>query len=200
MGALNTNGRRGGQMMNWQHTTRRDRGGGRPLEARHRSATEQKSCRRSSGRVVKRRTVPRYTSLELVRIRTGPERDKYATGVVSGAVVRVANDPRSGVEPDLLPFEQHFNGDSDEPTVRPTSRRLRGHLLWLASNYLGGASVASLIDSNSTTVSVTTISIVLPLLLLTYLIHDARIENANRHVDQLNRMYMSAIETFGNGG
>ena len=76
---------------------------------------------------------------------------------------------------------------------------LRGHMLWLALNYLGGASVALLIVNNSTTVSVTTISIVLPLLLITYLTFKSsmgRIEDANRHVEQLNRMYMSTIETL----
>jgi len=76
---------------------------------------------------------------------------------------------------------------------------LRGHLLWLALNYLGGASVALLIVNNSTTVNVTTISIVLPLLLITYLTFKSsmgRIEDANRHVAQLNRLYMSTIETL----
>ena len=76
---------------------------------------------------------------------------------------------------------------------------LRGHLLWLALNYLGGASVALLIVNNSTTVNVTTISIILPLLLITYLTFKSsmgRIEDANRHVEQLNRMYMSTIETL----
>jgi putative nucleotidyltransferase with HDIG domain len=76
---------------------------------------------------------------------------------------------------------------------------LRGHLLWLVLNYLGGASVALLIVNNSTTVNITTISIVLPLLLITYLTFKSamgRIEDANNHVTQLNRMYMSTIETL----
>jgi putative nucleotidyltransferase with HDIG domain len=76
---------------------------------------------------------------------------------------------------------------------------LRGHLLWLALNYLGGASVALLIVNNSTTVNLTTISIILPLLLITYLTFKSsmgRIEDANNHVVQLNRMYMTTIETL----
>ncbi len=76
---------------------------------------------------------------------------------------------------------------------------LRGHFLWLALNYLGGASVALLIVHNSTTVNATTISIILPLLVITYLTFKSsmgRIEDANRHVEQLNRMYMSTIETL----
>ena len=59
--------------------------------------------------------------------------------------------------------------------------------------------MALLIVNNSTTVNVTTISIVLPLLLITYLTFKSsmgRIEDANRHVEQLNRMYMSTIETL----
>jgi putative nucleotidyltransferase with HDIG domain len=76
---------------------------------------------------------------------------------------------------------------------------LRGHFLWLVLNYLGGASVALLIVHNSTTVNATTISIILPLLLITYLTFKSamgRIEDANKHVAQLNRMYMSTIETL----
>ena len=76
---------------------------------------------------------------------------------------------------------------------------LRGHLLWLALNYLGGGSVALLIVHNSTTVDLTTISIILPLLVITYFTFRSsmgRIDDANRHVEQLNRMYMSTIETL----
>ena len=76
---------------------------------------------------------------------------------------------------------------------------LRSHFLWLALNYLGGASVASLIVQNSTTVNATTISIILSLLVITYLTFKSsmgRIEDADRHVEQLNRMYMSTIETL----
>ena len=76
---------------------------------------------------------------------------------------------------------------------------LRGHLLWLALNYLGGASVALLIVHNSTTVNATTISIILPLLVITYFTFRSsmgRIDDANKHVEQLNRMYMSTIETL----
>ena len=116
------------------------------------------------------------------------ERDKYATGVVSGAVVRVADDPSSGVEPDLLNSTLTATAISLQSGRRVVAV-LRGHLLWLALNYFGGASVALLVDSHSTTVSVTTISIVLPLLLLTYLIHDG----PHRKRDQARRPTQSDV-------
>ena len=75
----------------------------------------------------------------------------------------------------------------------------RTHFLWLALNYLGGASVAILIVQHSNTVGVATISIILPLLVITYLTFKSsmgRIEDANKHVTQLNQMYMSTIETL----
>jgi putative nucleotidyltransferase with HDIG domain len=75
----------------------------------------------------------------------------------------------------------------------------RTHFLWLALNYLGGASVAILIVQHSDTVGIATISIILPLLVITYLTFKSsmgRIEDANKHVAQLNQMYMSTIETL----
>jgi putative nucleotidyltransferase with HDIG domain len=75
----------------------------------------------------------------------------------------------------------------------------RTHFLWLALNYLGGASVAILIVQHSDTVGIATISIILPLLVITYLTFKSsmgRIDDANKHVAQLNQMYMSTIETL----
>jgi putative nucleotidyltransferase with HDIG domain len=76
---------------------------------------------------------------------------------------------------------------------------LRGHFLWIALNYLGGASAALLIAQNSTSLDATTLSIILPLLIITYLTFKSsmgRIDDANRHVEQLNRLYMSTIRTL----
>jgi putative nucleotidyltransferase with HDIG domain len=76
---------------------------------------------------------------------------------------------------------------------------IRKHFLWLSLNYLGGASVAILIVQNSTEVNLATISIVLPLLVITYLTFKSsmgRIDDANKHVEQVDRMYMSTIETL----
>jgi putative nucleotidyltransferase with HDIG domain len=75
----------------------------------------------------------------------------------------------------------------------------REHFLWLALNYLGGASVAVLIVRNSSNVNITTLSIILPLLVMSYLTFKSsmgRAEDANKHLLELNRMYMSTIETL----
>jgi putative nucleotidyltransferase with HDIG domain len=75
----------------------------------------------------------------------------------------------------------------------------RTHFFWLALNYLGGASVALLIVQHSSSVNIATISVILPLLVITYLTFKSsmgRIEDADRHVDQINHMYMSTIETL----
>jgi hypothetical protein len=94
-----------------------------------------------------------------------------------------------------------FGGaDSAQLLFLPSkSLALKSHFLWLALNYLGGASVALLIVRSSTTITATTLSIISPLLVianLTFKSSMGRIEDANRHVEQLNRMYMSAIETL----
>ncbi len=75
----------------------------------------------------------------------------------------------------------------------------RDHFLWLGLNYLGGASVAALIVQNSPDVNFTTLSIILPLLIISYLTFKSsmgRVEDANLHLSQLNQMYMSTIETL----
>jgi putative nucleotidyltransferase with HDIG domain len=76
---------------------------------------------------------------------------------------------------------------------------LRGHFLWIALNYLGGASAALLIVQNSTSLNATTLSILLPLLIITYLTFKSsmgRIEDANKYVEQVNQMHMSTIQTL----
>ena len=77
--------------------------------------------------------------------------------------------------------------------------KLREHFLWIALNYLGGGSAALLLVQNSTTINATTVGIILPLLVITYLTFKSsmgRIEDANRHVEQLNQLYISTIETL----
>ena len=70
---------------------------------------------------------------------------------------------------------------------------------WLSLNYFGGVSVAALMVSYSGSIDLSAIAIILPLLLISYLTYRTslgRIEDATRHVDQVNAMYMSAIETL----
>jgi putative nucleotidyltransferase with HDIG domain len=75
----------------------------------------------------------------------------------------------------------------------------RDNFLWLSVNYFGGASVAALLVSYTTTVDLTAISIIVPLLVISYLTFKTsfiRIDEANRHVDEVNRLYLSTIATL----
>jgi putative nucleotidyltransferase with HDIG domain len=75
----------------------------------------------------------------------------------------------------------------------------RNNFLWLGLNYLGGASFAALIVSYRERVDVTMLSVIVPLLVITYLTFRTsfgRVEDANRHVSQLNELYLSTIETL----
>jgi diguanylate cyclase (GGDEF)-like protein/putative nucleotidyltransferase with HDIG domain len=79
----------------------------------------------------------------------------------------------------------------------------RQSFLWLSLNYYSGASVAALLlpyfvqASDSTFVYVA--GLILPVLLISYLTFKTalgRIEDANRHLSELNRLYLSTIETL----
>jgi putative nucleotidyltransferase with HDIG domain len=75
----------------------------------------------------------------------------------------------------------------------------KNHFLWLSLNYFAAASVAVLIVQNSATVGPATLGIILPLLLISYLTMKAsmgRVEDADKHVAQVNRLYMSTIESL----
>lgn len=70
---------------------------------------------------------------------------------------------------------------------------------WLSINYFGGASVAALLVSYTRTVDFMALSIIVPLLVISYLTYKmalGRVEDAVLHVDDLNRLYMSTIETL----
>jgi diguanylate cyclase (GGDEF)-like protein/putative nucleotidyltransferase with HDIG domain len=79
----------------------------------------------------------------------------------------------------------------------------RQSFLWLSLNYYSGASVAALIlpylvlagDSAFMYVA----GVILPVLIISYLTFKTalgRIEDANQHLSQLNRLYLSTIETL----
>jgi putative nucleotidyltransferase with HDIG domain len=75
----------------------------------------------------------------------------------------------------------------------------RTNFVWLVLNYIGGASVATLLVSYTQNVNLTALGIIIPLLFITYLSFRTsmgRLEDANRHVSQLNELYLSAIETL----
>lgn len=75
----------------------------------------------------------------------------------------------------------------------------RTNFLWLGLNYLGGASFAALIVSYRQQFDLTMLGVIVPLLVITYLTFRTslgRLEDANRHVSQLNELYVSTIETL----
>ncbi len=70
---------------------------------------------------------------------------------------------------------------------------------WLSINYFGGASVAALLVSYTRTVDFMALGIIVPLLVTSYLTHRitlGRVEDAVVHVDEVNRLYLSTIETL----
>ena len=70
---------------------------------------------------------------------------------------------------------------------------------WLSLNYFGGASVAALLVSYTRTIDFTSLSIIVPLLVISYLTYKmatGRVEDAVVHVEEVNRLYLSTIETL----
>ena len=70
---------------------------------------------------------------------------------------------------------------------------------WLSLNYFGGVSVAALLVSHTPSIDINTIGIILPLLIITYLTYKtslARLSDAQRHIAQVNDLYLSTIETL----
>jgi diguanylate cyclase (GGDEF)-like protein/putative nucleotidyltransferase with HDIG domain len=78
----------------------------------------------------------------------------------------------------------------------------RENFLWLSLNYLSGASVAALLLPYLQPAQpefARVIGILLPLLLISYLTFKTamgRVDDANRHLKELNRLYLSTIETL----
>jgi diguanylate cyclase (GGDEF)-like protein/putative nucleotidyltransferase with HDIG domain len=70
---------------------------------------------------------------------------------------------------------------------------------WLSLNYFCGASVAILLVFSTPEVDIRFLGLILPLLLVLYFTFKtsmARVQDANRHVEQVSRMYLSTIETL----
>jgi len=75
----------------------------------------------------------------------------------------------------------------------------RGEFLWLSLNYFGGASVSALLVVYTRDINYTYLGIIIPLLLILYFtfrIPMARVEDANRHLQKVNSLYLSTIETL----
>jgi diguanylate cyclase (GGDEF)-like protein/putative nucleotidyltransferase with HDIG domain len=70
---------------------------------------------------------------------------------------------------------------------------------WLSLNYFCGASVAVLLVFATPNVDIRFLGLILPLLLVLYFTFRtsmARVEDANKHVEQVNQLYLSTIETL----
>ncbi len=75
----------------------------------------------------------------------------------------------------------------------------RPHFGVVLMSYCGSASVAALLIYNSRDFDIATIAIVLPLLVISYFTFKTslqRVEDANHHLEQMNRLYLSTIETL----
>lgn len=81
----------------------------------------------------------------------------------------------------------------------PPVRVWRENFIWISLNYFCGASVAVLLVVGTREIDVRFIGVIVPLLLVLYFtfkISMDRVEDANRHVDKVNRLYLSTIETL----
>jgi putative nucleotidyltransferase with HDIG domain len=82
---------------------------------------------------------------------------------------------------------------------RSAFRIWREHFVWLSLNYFGGASVAVLLASYTNNLDLTYLVVIVPLLLVLYFTFSmsmGRVDDANRHLNQVNSLYMSTIETL----
>jgi putative nucleotidyltransferase with HDIG domain len=75
----------------------------------------------------------------------------------------------------------------------------RSNFMWLSLNYFCGASVAVLLVGNNRTIDLRFVGVVVPLLLVLYFTFKTsmeRVEDAYKHVEQINTLYLSTIETL----
>lgn len=75
----------------------------------------------------------------------------------------------------------------------------RTGFIWLSLNYFCGASVAVLLVGYNRDIDLRFVGVIVPLLLVLYFTFKTsmqRVEDANRHVEDLNNLYLSTIETL----
>lgn len=71
--------------------------------------------------------------------------------------------------------------------------------VWLSLNYLGAASVAFLLVGYNRKIDLGYLGVIIPLLFVLYFTFKTtmgRVEDADKHLEQLNRLYLSTIETL----
>jgi putative nucleotidyltransferase with HDIG domain len=84
-------------------------------------------------------------------------------------------------------------------TQAPPFQIWRHHFLWLSLNYFGGASIAALLSNYTRSVDWSYLFIILPLMFALYYsfkIPMARVRDTNLHLQQVNSLYLSTIETL----
>jgi putative nucleotidyltransferase with HDIG domain len=75
----------------------------------------------------------------------------------------------------------------------------RKNFTWLSVNYFSGASVAALIVTYTEKLDISLLVVIVPLLVVSYLTFRTamgRVEDTNTHLSDLNRLYLSTIETL----
>jgi putative nucleotidyltransferase with HDIG domain len=75
----------------------------------------------------------------------------------------------------------------------------REHFMWLSLNYFGGASVAVLLALNFPRLNPGALGVVVPLVVISWLTFKTsmdRVADANQHLTELNRLYLSTVETL----
>jgi putative nucleotidyltransferase with HDIG domain len=75
----------------------------------------------------------------------------------------------------------------------------KNNFVWIGLNYVGGACVAMLLVTYRQRIDFTALSVIIPLLVITYLTFRTslgRLQDAERHVGQVNDLYLSTIETL----
>src|SRR3954469_17428110 len=73
------------------------------------------------------------------------------------------------------------------------------NFVWLSVNYFSGASLAALIVTYTRQLEVSTLAVIVPLLIVSYLTFRTamgRAEDSYNHLAELNRLYLSTIETL----
>lgn len=75
----------------------------------------------------------------------------------------------------------------------------RKYFLWLSLNSFGGSSIAVLLAVNGAGLDLSGIGVIVPLLVISYLTFKtsmARVEDANLHLGQVNKLFLSTVETL----
>lgn len=84
-------------------------------------------------------------------------------------------------------------------TQRPSLHIWWKNFAWLSVNYFSGASLAALIVTYTQRLELSTLAVIVPLLVVSYLTFRTamgRAEDSYNHLAELNRLYLSTIETL----